>query len=187
MIEPISTPKRAGKFTEAEVKELARLVSECKMTESEAAITLGRKPEHWQTWKSRHKHSASFATLIAHTRGKMVDGLISKIKTAGDDYEIVLPNGKVINKRGDWRAPAWILEKVAPQFAPQQSAPSAQTVINVGLMASTLKRIFSDSTESNGKVIDCSYDDKKLLSSGSDIQTPIKAYSVRLPIRKKSA
>jgi hypothetical protein len=143
----IKEPKQAGKFTESEIKELARLVSECKMTESDAAICLGRRPEHWQTWKSRHKRSASFATLIAHTRGKMVDGLISKIKSAGEDQEIVLPNGKVINKRGDWRAPAWLLEKTAPQFANQQQSAPAPITIQIGLIHDQLKRVIGFANE----------------------------------------
>ena len=138
----IATTKRRRKLTIQDVEAIARLVATRKMSESEAAIMLDIKPHQWVCWKSRHKHAATFETIITRTRANMIDGLVSKIEQAGDDQEIILPNGKVINKRGDWRAPAWLLEKTAPQFRPDNGTPAPpQVTVQIGIIHEQLKQV----------------------------------------------
>jgi len=146
MNEPSSKPK-ARRLVLSDIKAIARLVATRKMTESDACITLGIKPSQWQVWKTRNKRSELFETIITRTRGAMVDGLVAKIEQAGDDYKIELPNGKVINKRGDWRAPAWLLEKTAPQFAPQQINQTPQVTVQIGIIHEQLKRVIGFSND----------------------------------------
>ncbi len=137
----ISAPKRRRKLTIQDVQAIAECVATMKLTESEACLHLDIPPHQWQCWKSRGKHSANFETIITRTRANNIAGLISKIREAGNDYEIELPNGKVITKRGDWRALDSILTKVEPRFSPQVQSAAPQVTIQIGLIHEQLKRV----------------------------------------------
>ena len=155
-------PKRARKLTNQDIQAIADCVATMKLTETEACLHLGIKPHQWKVWKSRGKHSATFETIIARTRANDIAGLVNKIRRAGDDQEIELPNGRIANKRGDWRAPAWILERVAPQFAPVNNANAAPAVtVQIGIIHEQLKRVI-----------------------GFDSQPAIEERRIKMPIRK---
>lgn len=146
--------KRARKLRECDIKAIANLVSTRKMTESDAVIMLGFKPNQWFSWKNKTGRSEKFSTIVARIRALHVDGLVSKIEAAGDDFEMTLPNGKTVTRRGDWRAPAWLLEKTAPQFHPQPLVAHNSNTINIGLMHDTLKRIMNDYNDADIKPTD---------------------------------
>ena len=181
--EPKQRKGRRRKLTIQDAEAIARLVATRKMTESEAAIMLDIPTQQWQVWKCRGKHSANFESIITRTRANMIDGLVSKIEQAGDDQEITLPNGKIINKRGDWRAPAWLLEKTAPQFAPAQTAPPATVSIQIGLVHDQLKRVIGFSNPSPAALLPAASD-----IVADDGQTSLKRHlsKVKMPIRKQA-
>jgi|ERR1035437_326702 hypothetical protein len=146
----IATPKIRRRLTIQDVEAIANLVATMKMTESQACLHLAIKPHQWIVWKNRAKRSALFETIIERTRANSIAGLVGKIQRAGDDQEIILPNGKIINKRGDWRAPAWLLEKTAPQFKPDNGqAPAPAITVQIGIIHEQLKRVigFTDVKE----------------------------------------
>lgn len=176
----ISAP-RARRLVLSDIKAIAKLVATRKMTEKDACITLGIKQSQWAVWKTRNNRSEMFENIIARVRGNQTDHLVSIIERAGDDQEITLPNGKVINKRGDWRAPAWLLEKTAPQFAPTQQSAPATVSIQIGLVHDQLKRVIGFTNPSA----------TALLPGASDIvadaiSEPLKSNlsKVKMPIRK---
>ena len=137
-----SKPKRARRLTIHDAEAIARLVATRKLTESEACLTIGIKPHQWIVWRSRKKNTPLFDTIITRTRADSINGLIDRIERAGDDYEITLPNGKVINKRGDWRALAWITEKIEPRFADAPAQPNPPAIaIQVNLIHEQLKKV----------------------------------------------
>lgn len=183
---PSATKPKARRLVLSDINAIARLVATRKMTENDACITLGIKPSQWQVWKSRAKCSELFENIIARVRGNQVDTLISRIEAAGEDYEIQLPNGNVINKRGDWRAPAWLLEKTAPQFAPQQISQVPQVTVQIGIIHEQLKRVigFSNTAletsllESNGVTADT--------SSGCPINDSGEIKRIKMPVRRNT-
>lgn len=134
-------PKRARKLSKQDIQAVADCIATMKLTELEACLHLGIKPKQFNLWKNRHKNLASFEDIIARTRAHDIAGLVNKIRRAGDDQEIELPNGRIANKRGDWRAPAWILERIAPQFAPQPANATPQVTVQIGIIHEQLKRV----------------------------------------------
>lgn len=140
------TKFKARKLTKQDAINIARLVATRKLTEIEACLSLDINPKQWSLWKNRHKNLISFDLIIARIKADHLSGLLDKIEKAGDDYEIELPNGKVINKRGDWRALAWIADK-DQRFAPAANGQAAQVTIQIGIIHEQLKRVIGFNNE----------------------------------------
>ena len=158
----IVTPSRRRKLTIQDIEAIAACVATMKLTETEACLHLGIKPKQWVSWKSKHRHGVTFDAIITRTRANSIAGLVGKIQRAGDDQEIILPNGKIINKRGDWHAPAWLLEKTAPQFKPDNGqAPAPQVTVQIGIIHDQLKRVIG-------------FDDIKLIDNEHKIKMPMR-------------
>ena len=181
--EPKQRKGKRRKLTIQDLEAIADCVATMKLTETEACLHLDIPVQQWQCWKSRAKHSARFESIITRTRANSIAGLVSKIQRAGDDQEITLPNGKVINKRGDWRAPAWLLEKTAPQFAPAQSAPPATVSIQIGLVHDQLKRVIGFANESGTALLPASSD---IVADDDNGQFKRHLNNVKMPIRKQA-
>jgi len=183
--EPKEPKQRKGKrvmFREHDIQAIADLVANCKMTEREACITLDFKPEQWNSWKSKHKRSAIFDTLLARTRGLQTKELVSRIASAGLDKEINLPNGKTITKTGDWRANAFILEKTSPAFAPATSAPPPATVsIQIGLVHDQLKRVIGFANPSSSALLPVSSD---IVTDGVSDKLESNLNKIKMPMRR---
>ena len=150
VLEPISIPTdlpdkpKRRKLTLQDTKAIATLVSRRKLNESEACHVLGILPAQWQVFKCRHKVSAIFESIIERTRGATINHAIERLEHAGEDEEITLPNGKVITKRGDWRADAARLPLLDPaRFGQQQAQQPASTtfVLSVDTMRAIEARL----------------------------------------------
>jgi hypothetical protein len=150
---------RRRKLTIQDAEAIAKLIVKQKCTETDAAIALQIPVHQWFSWKNKGKRSGNFATLLTRIRETKLSGLIDRIEAAGNDRDMMLPNGKSIIKAGDWRALAWLADKEA-RFAPQQVGAPANVTIQIGVVHDQLKRIFSD--------------EPKLLKSG-----------IKMPVRKK--
>ena len=161
MNDAISTPKRRRKLTIQDLEAIADCVATMKLTETEACLHLDIPVQQWQCWKSRAKHSVKFESLITRTRANHIAGLVGKIKNAGDDFEITLPNGKTVARRGDWRANAFILEKTAPQFAPVQQSAVPQVTVQIGIIHEQLKRVIG-------------FEDIKTIDAKPSVKMPIR-------------
>lgn len=135
-----SKPKRRRKLTIQDAEAIIKLIIKQKCTESDAAITLGIEPNHWFSWKNKSNRAGKFASLLTRMREVKLSGFIDRIESAGDDYEIMLPNGKVINKKGDWRALAWLADK-EPRFAPATNGRAPVVTVQIGVIHEQLKRV----------------------------------------------
>ena len=164
-INPISKRRRITQF---DIDEMARLVATRKCTEKEAALMLDIKPHQWDCWKSRNKHSARFESIITRIRGAYLTTLVDRIDKAGDDKEITITdsrgNEKTITRNGDWRAKAWIAEKIDTRFQNQPASAAPQVTVQIGIIHEQLKRVIG-------------FDDAKVI----DVQPERK---IKMPVRR---
>ncbi len=132
------------KITLADAEAIAKLVAK-RTTEAGACIVLGIKPTSWFQWKHRHKNQAIFETLVTRIRETKLQACIDTIDEAGDSYEIPTKNGSY-TKPGDWRAKAWLAERVlAPErFQDGQVPAQAQSSPVVTIQ---LQRIYSEPSQ----------------------------------------
>ncbi len=162
MNQVIITPKRRRKLTIQDVQAIAECVATLKLTETEACLHLDIPVKQWQCWKNRAKHSANFESIITRTRASNIAGLVNKIKEAGEDYEIQLPNDKVVTKRGDWRANAFVLERVEPRFQQNTNQPApASITLQIGIIHDQLKKVIG-------------FDDIKLIEDKPKFKMPVR-------------
>lgn len=141
----ISRPSRARKLTRRDMDDIAKLVSTRKCTEKEACLMLNIKYSQWEVWKCRAKRSAIFESRIARIRGNYLSGLVDSIDRAGDDKDITITdskgNQKTITKTGDWRAKAWIAEKIDTRFQNQVISQAPTVTVQIGVIHEQLKRV----------------------------------------------
>lgn len=124
---------------------MAKLLSK-RITETGACLILGIKPDTWFKWKGRPCNQAKFAKVLEYARETKLVATLEKIDEAGEDLEITTSDGSY-TKRGDWRAKAWLAERVlAPErFADRRHDGSAQQpVISINLMTQTLERLYKE-------------------------------------------
>lgn len=123
------------KLTLADAEAIAKLVSK-RITEQGACLMLGIKPTSWFQWKCRHKNQALFEHLVIRIRETKLNACIDSIDESGNPYEVTTKNGAVYTKPGDWRAKAWLAERVlAPErlgdrVGIEQAGAVASPVIN---------------------------------------------------------
>ena len=131
---------KVRKLTTIDLNEVARLVATRKMTETDACIMLDIKPSRWFDFKSRNRHSTEFSDAIIRMRENKICGMVDLIEDSANGIGI---------KQRDWRAGAWIAERLAPErFAQVKSdAPAVTNNLNVVVMSDTLKRIYSNELE----------------------------------------
>ena len=178
------TRKITRRLSVSDLEAIASCVATMKLTEREACLHLGINPGQFASWKSKNKHTERFDSIIARIRASSIAGLVNKIQVAGDDYEIQLPNGKVITKRGDWRAPAFLLQNViaSDRFNPQVSTtPQVSTNVNIQVMHDTLKRIIDAEVVST---TDISAKDIKRLTCSTNVENESER-SIKMPVRGK--
>lgn len=121
-----------------------------RITETGACLLLNIKPETWMVWKTRNKNSARFEKVLHRVRETKIDATLKQIDEAGDEWEreYIGKDGEVrsIKVKGDWRAKAWIAERVlAPErFADRrnENAATGQPVVQVNVIAEGLKRVY---------------------------------------------
>jgi hypothetical protein len=118
--------QRTRKLTEADLEAIASLIVDCGLTETEAAIHCGFKPQSLWDFKTKHKGASKYSEAIARLRGASLQRIVTSIKAAGT------PDADPASrKRADWRALAWIAEKItAPDRLGQQPTPTTTTTTN---------------------------------------------------------
>lgn len=127
-------PKRR-KLTLWDVKAIANKVVKFRMNESQACYSLHINPKQWFDFKQRHKTQAQFDAIIETVKGAQIENCVQIITNHGDGIEYTAMNkqGEVVTltKPGDWRAAAWIAERVlSPETFGQQQQPINATQIN---------------------------------------------------------
>lgn len=133
-----NTKISAPRITKPEVEDICKLMAENRLTEREALLHLNIKEGHWRVWKHTQKNSQEFADLIEKIKAAKIVNMMQKVEDAGNGVNM---------KQPDWRANAWLLERVLDpeRFGNQNKpAPAPQININMGLLDSTLDKIFSD-------------------------------------------
>jgi hypothetical protein len=178
---PATHPKRRRKLTIQDADAIAKLIVKQKCTETDAAITLGINVGQWFSWKSKAKRAEQFASTLTRIREVKLSGFIDRIESAGDDYEIQLPNGKVINKKGDWRALAWLADK-EKRFQPESSATPATVSIQIGLVHDQLKRVIGFANESLQPLLPAPVDN---VADDDNGQLKSNLNKIKMPVRRK--
>lgn len=132
----ISAPKKQRiKLTLNDANDIAELMVKFRMTETEACNHLDINPVRWFEFKVRKKVLPEFSKAQERIRAARLVSVISAIDEAGNErsYDYVDKRGEVksITKPGDWRAKAWIAERIlAPERLGQQQA-AVQAAVNV--------------------------------------------------------
>lgn len=109
-------PKRPKKrISEEDVRMMAGLVAK-RIDEKGACLMLGIKPQSWYNWKTHAKNNSRFAESLTHVREAKLNACIEAIDEAGD-------GNADKGQRPDWRAKAWLAERVlAPERYQQKAA-----------------------------------------------------------------
>jgi len=128
------SPRRALK--RADIKAVAERIVKYRMNETEACLDYGIRPKQWFQFKQRHKTSEEFEAIINTIRAGQIRNCIDAIDECGSDreFEVLTKKGEIatITKPGDWRAKAWIAERVlAPERMGQQQGAVNATQVNV--------------------------------------------------------
>lgn len=132
----IKSKGRSRRLNDGDAHEIARLVATRKCTEQDACIALSINPLSWKAYKGKHKREPAFSDLVTRMREHKIDGMVSLIEASAVGEGL---------KQRDWRAGAWIAERLAPErFAQVKSdTPAVTNNLNVTVMSDTLKRIYS--------------------------------------------
>lgn len=92
------------------------------------------KPDSWFQWKRRAKNISKFEQILTRIRESKLNSCIASIDEAGESCLIQTEDGeKTYTKRGDWRAKAWLAERVlAPErLGDKQADQSAHVTVNI--------------------------------------------------------
>lgn len=138
MFQAMNYPKRKGKARKLciqDIDPIVRLIVTRRLTETEACLNLGIDPKQWWVFKQRKKIAPEFASILDRVRGASIQACLDSIDEAGDPQAKVTRSGDVIKVPGDWRAKAWIAERVlsGERFS-QQVTPTTSTTTNQILM-----------------------------------------------------
>lgn len=126
----IETKRR--RITKKDIESMAKLVAK-RITETGACLMLGIKPETWFNFKLRQQNQSKFEESIAHFRESKLNDCLESIDKAGDEISFQNEDGTHSIKRGDWRAKAWLAERVlAPERLGQQQTGQPQVQIFAG-------------------------------------------------------
>ena len=168
--------KRARKLSMGDAEAIASLVATRKLLENEACLSLGIQYKQWLQWKSRHKHGATFESLITRMKADKLAGLLDNIENVSNGIGV---------KQRDWRAGAWIAERLAPERFALNQAPAINQTANVTVIAmhDTLKRLFQSPIESLQPV--CELASVTTADEGLKQLKSNLAQSIKLPTRRR--
>lgn len=118
------------KLTLADVRDIAAKVVSSRLNESQACYSLNINPKQWFNFKQKHSKQEQFNAIIETIRASQIENCVQVINNHGDgvEYTVLNKQGEVVTltKPGDWRAKAWIAERVlSPEVFGQQQAAIA--------------------------------------------------------------
>jgi len=157
------------KIVPKDVEAVANLVATRNMQIRGACFVLEINPETFANYISRHKDSkgASFYDLVDKLKQKYLGKLVNSIESSGLGLD---------DRKPDWRAAAWLSERLAPTQFGQAEKPQTQVnTLNV-VMLDAVKRIFIDSPAPNQPAI---VDVEPIPQARQELPAPVK-----LPTRK---
>jgi hypothetical protein len=141
---PGDLSRKRRKLTQRDIEDIAKLLAK-RVTETGACLLLGIRPQTWMNWKAKHKNTSKFKEVFERVREAKINAVIDQIDEAGDKRTYVNKKGEVVECSGDWRAKAWIAERVlAPErFADKRNdtAP-AQPTINVNIFTELARQVY---------------------------------------------
>jgi hypothetical protein len=152
---PANALKRPTSRLDGSLAEsIAELVVKYRLTESEACLHLNVRPQSWFNWKLHQRNAGRYDDIIARIRAGQLQNVISSIDRAGDERTIVTRKGDAVQVQGDWRAKAWIAERVlAPErLGDRQQQPQAQVHVHVTAMLQAVKQVYGEAN--TAQVID---------------------------------
>jgi hypothetical protein len=130
---PPKVTRKRRKLAFEDMEDVALLVIKYRMNETEACGHLEIRPHQWFLYKQRKGMIPKFEAIQNRIRAAQLANTIGAIDKAGEDREVEYVNRKgevgTITKPGDWRAKAWIAERVlAPErFSDRQGQPQSVT------------------------------------------------------------
>jgi hypothetical protein len=129
---PSAPHSKRRKITIEDMEAVCRLIVSRRLTETEAAALQGIRQDAWFNYKSLKRNVPRFNDILTRIRASNIDKCLTSIQNAGEDRLV----GEFV-KAGDWRANAWIAERVlAPErFADRKSdAPQGQPQVSVTIL-----------------------------------------------------
>lgn len=154
------TPKKQRiKLTLNDANDIAELMVKFRMTETEACNHLDINPVRWFEFKVRKKVLPEFSKAQERIRAARLKTVISAIDEAGDErtYDYVDKRGEVksMTKPGDWRAKAWIAERIlAPERLGQQQAVAPAQVNIYAAIGIDVERLLADGYSKAKRIVD---------------------------------
>ena len=124
---PPNAPRR--RITPADAESIAKLLTVCRMTETEACAHLGIKVQNWFNWKLVQNNARRNNEVLARVRAAHIQSCIENIQ----DGSVGAGN----HKRADWRASDRLLGIMDPSRFGQQAQVASQqpsqapTTVNV--------------------------------------------------------
>ena len=132
--------KSNRRISDADVEKMAELVGTKFMTEKEASLLLGIKPEAWFQFKCRGgkgKSSAKFEDLTLRLKSYKLKTLINRIEDASDPAK---------TKRPEWRAASWLAERIKPESLSLQAAhafPAPASAFDTSRLIDAMTRVYA--------------------------------------------
>lgn len=128
-------PQKRRKVTIADMEEVCRLIATRRLNETEAALKIGISQAQWFRFKARTKVRPQFDTILSRIRAESINACLTTIDEAGNPHTAVSRTGQTYQNPGDWRAKAWIAERVlAPErFGQQQAQVSVNSSVTIQL------------------------------------------------------
>ena len=144
--QPLIVPTLARKrLSYADAEQIAELVVKYRLNESEACLHLNIQPKRWFNWKLEHKREQQYTDIITRIRGGQLVNVIQAIDKAGDGIGM---------KQPDWRAKAWIAERVlAPERLSDRQQQAQATVPQLTDFVKALA-VFMQSKDKLAQVVD---------------------------------
>lgn len=125
---------RARKIVHSDVIEIARLVAQRCLNETEACHLVGIKPVTWFNWKLKNKNQQRFQDIFTRLRATKIESALERIDNCGDGIGL---------KQPDWRAKAFMLQAMdRERFGTERPAQAQpQSAVTVMVMCDALNKL----------------------------------------------
>lgn len=134
VLEPEIAHKRR-KITVSDANEVANLVANRMLNETEACALLDIPRDNWYKWKTRNKNLVRFDQTYTRLKAAKIAQCINRIDQCGDGIGL---------KQPDWRAKAYLLHVTdRERFGTEKrdSGPVTHSTVNVMVMSQALDKL----------------------------------------------